>query len=79
MRLKTKMPDPKLVEILETLKKARPKRTGPYRERVASALEDISDRLELLAGILAVIGQNLESPPIKLEYTDLTTREHGAS
>ncbi len=47
-----------MLEVLAQIRKSRGKRPGSSRERTAAALDDISDRLELIAGIVAVIAEN---------------------
>lgn len=49
---------PVLSELLQQIRLTRRARSGTPQERVAVALEDIADRLELLAGMVAVMGDH---------------------
>jgi hypothetical protein len=58
-----------MLELLEGIRKNRA-RSGPHRERIAVALEDIADRLELIAAMVAVVGEG-QKPIVAVSSTDI--------
>lgn len=50
-------PPPEMLEVLNRIRESRDK-SGSYETRTLAALEDIADRLELIAGMLALIASD---------------------
>lgn len=59
-------PPSQMLEVLNTIRESRDK-TGSHESRTLAALEDIADRLELIAGMLALLASDRKLDSIHRE------------